>query len=403
MVTSSLFTLTAMEMVAMLAFALTGSTWLAIAALLGVFFARNLAGPLYSIWLNEQITDSSVRATVLSISGQANAIGQAGGGPVLGVIGNVWGIRSALRSARSRSRLRSGSTAARRPRRQRARAGGAAGRRSPACVKQPPPAVLSAFAVRHEPLALAGGQGTSWRAGDTVLKPLDMSPEELEWQAHVLEAVAFRGVRTPRPVRAEGGSLIHEGWCAWEYLEGRAEDNRWGEVLRAGECFHRALQNVPRPSFLDARSHPWAIADRVAWGALPLEDYAVVKHLTRLANLLRPLDLPSQVIHGDLTQNVLFAHALLPAVIDFSPYWRPAGFGAAVVVADAVGMELSDETILAEVAHVDQFPQLFVRAVIYRAVTDRLFRLDEPIRPDESDPYLRLVELAERLVAAGEW
>ena len=96
LVTSALFTLTAMEMVAMLVFALTGSTWLAIAALLGVFFARDLANPLYTIWLNEQIRESSVRATVLSISGQANAIGQAGGGPVLGAIGNVWGIRVAL-------------------------------------------------------------------------------------------------------------------------------------------------------------------------------------------------------------------------------------------------------------------------------------------------------------------
>jgi DHA3 family tetracycline resistance protein-like MFS transporter len=95
-VTSSLFTLTLMEMAAMFVFALTGSTWLAIGALLGVFFARDLQGPLYTIWLNEQITDSSVRATVLSISGQANAIGQAGGGPVLGAIGNVWGIRAAL-------------------------------------------------------------------------------------------------------------------------------------------------------------------------------------------------------------------------------------------------------------------------------------------------------------------
>jgi MFS family permease len=96
LVTSALFTLTAMEMVAMLVFALTGSTWLAIAALLGVFFARDLASPLYTIWLNEQIKESSVRATVLSISGQANAIGQAGGGPMLGTIGNVWGIRAAL-------------------------------------------------------------------------------------------------------------------------------------------------------------------------------------------------------------------------------------------------------------------------------------------------------------------
>jgi MFS transporter, DHA3 family, tetracycline resistance protein len=95
-ITHFLFAFTLLEMAAMLLFALTGSTWVAIAALLGVFFARDLQGPLYTIWLNEQITDSSVRATVLSISGQANAIGQAGGGPVLGVIGNVWGIRAAL-------------------------------------------------------------------------------------------------------------------------------------------------------------------------------------------------------------------------------------------------------------------------------------------------------------------
>jgi DHA3 family tetracycline resistance protein-like MFS transporter len=87
---------TLLELTAMLAFALSGSAWPAIAALLGVFFARDLQGPLYATWINEQITDSSVRATVLSISGQANAIGQAGGGPVLGAIGNVWGIRAAL-------------------------------------------------------------------------------------------------------------------------------------------------------------------------------------------------------------------------------------------------------------------------------------------------------------------
>jgi DHA3 family tetracycline resistance protein-like MFS transporter len=95
-VTDFLFALTAVQLVAMLAFALVGSTWGAIAALLGVFVARDLTGPLYTSWLNAQITDSSVRATVLSISGQSDAIGQAGGGPVLGVIGNVWGIRAAL-------------------------------------------------------------------------------------------------------------------------------------------------------------------------------------------------------------------------------------------------------------------------------------------------------------------
>jgi MFS transporter, DHA3 family, tetracycline resistance protein len=91
-----LFGFTALQLVAMLIFAMTASTWLAIAGLLGVFFARNMSMPLYTTWLNEQITDSSVRATVLSLTGQADAIGQAGGGPVLGAIGNVWGIRAAL-------------------------------------------------------------------------------------------------------------------------------------------------------------------------------------------------------------------------------------------------------------------------------------------------------------------
>ena len=91
-----LFAFILLELVAMLVFALTGSIWLAVAGILGVFFARNLAGPLFDTWLNEQITDSSVRATVISLTGQSNAIGQTAGGPVLGLVGNVWGIRAAL-------------------------------------------------------------------------------------------------------------------------------------------------------------------------------------------------------------------------------------------------------------------------------------------------------------------
>jgi DHA3 family tetracycline resistance protein-like MFS transporter len=91
-----LFAFTLVQLVAMLVFALTGSVWVAIAGLLAVFFARNMALPLWDTWLNQQITNSSVRATVISLTGQSNAIGQAGGGPVLGGIGNVWGIRASL-------------------------------------------------------------------------------------------------------------------------------------------------------------------------------------------------------------------------------------------------------------------------------------------------------------------
>jgi MFS transporter, DHA3 family, tetracycline resistance protein len=37
-----------------------------------------------------------VRATVISMSSQAGALGEASAGPVIGVIGNVFGVRSAL-------------------------------------------------------------------------------------------------------------------------------------------------------------------------------------------------------------------------------------------------------------------------------------------------------------------
>lgn len=95
-VTRFLLGFTFVQLAAMVLFALGRSTWPAIVGLLGVFFARDLTDPLYTTWLNAQISDSSVRATVLSLSGQADAIGQAAGGPVLGAIGNVWGIRTAL-------------------------------------------------------------------------------------------------------------------------------------------------------------------------------------------------------------------------------------------------------------------------------------------------------------------
>jgi DHA3 family tetracycline resistance protein-like MFS transporter len=91
-----LFAATAFVIVGQLFFALTRSASVAVVSLLSIFLVRGLAGPLWSIWVNQQITDSSVRATVLSMTGQADAVGQAVGGPVLGAIGNVWGIRTAL-------------------------------------------------------------------------------------------------------------------------------------------------------------------------------------------------------------------------------------------------------------------------------------------------------------------
>lgn len=152
---------------------------------------------------------------------------------------------------------------------------------------------------------------------------------------------------------------------------------------------------MPRPSFLDRRTDHWAVGDSVAWEGVPAERFAHVKHMTRLAAARRPVDTSAaQLVHGDLTGNILFADGLPPAVIDFSPYWRPRAFAAAVVVADALAWEGADETLLAAVADVDDFPQHLVRALLYRVVVDALFRPGDPPRRDADDCFLPPVELA---------
>lgn len=63
---------------------------IAVAMLVFVSFsvARSLIEPLVNVWQNAQIDDSRVRATVLSLGGQSDALGQLAGGPALGLIGN---------------------------------------------------------------------------------------------------------------------------------------------------------------------------------------------------------------------------------------------------------------------------------------------------------------------------
>jgi uncharacterized protein (TIGR02569 family) len=264
----------------------------------------------------------------------------------------------------------------------------------------PPASVLQAFGATAEPVALEGGQGQSWVVGDIVLKPLDLRESELAWQADVLRSVRCDGFRVSRPVRSHSDTLVIDGWCAWERVEGRHEDRRWPEIIAAGERFHAALAAFPRPDFIATRSNNWSVADRVAWGEGPSDRGAYVRHLPQLFGALRPVAAPCQLVHADLTGNVLFADGLPPAIIDFSPYWRPPAYAAAIVVADALVWEGAGEDIVASVAHLEDWPQFLLRALIFRIVTDELFREQRRSPPLDGDPYREAVELACR--RAGE-
>lgn len=83
-----LFLFNAVAILCVIAFGLVGNFYVAVTAfiLYGVF--RGIGQPLYTTWLTQNI-DATVRATVISMNGQVNALGQVFGGPPVGYIGIV--------------------------------------------------------------------------------------------------------------------------------------------------------------------------------------------------------------------------------------------------------------------------------------------------------------------------
>lgn len=67
----------------------------AVAAMTAVYVARSANGPLFRGWINKQI-EPRVRATVLSMWGQMDAIGQIIGGPILGAVATAISIPAAM-------------------------------------------------------------------------------------------------------------------------------------------------------------------------------------------------------------------------------------------------------------------------------------------------------------------
>ncbi len=57
---------------------------------------RSITSPLLDTCLNNQVSNQNIRATIFSVKGQIDSIGQIGGGPMVGFIGNLFSIRMAL-------------------------------------------------------------------------------------------------------------------------------------------------------------------------------------------------------------------------------------------------------------------------------------------------------------------
>ncbi|MFD4196136.1 TIGR02569 family protein [Amycolatopsis thermoflava] len=236
---------------------------------------------------------------------------------------------------------------------------------------QPPATVLMAFGLQHTtPEPLPGGR--AHRCGDTVLAPVRDRPKAL-WLAGTMHALDVPDLRIARPQRARDGRWIVAGWVARRYIDG-APEHRHDEIMLAALKLAHALTGLPRPKHLAARTDPDGIADRVAWGEaeVPVDEAKGGRWFEVLAVARRPVGLPDQVVPGDLFGAVLFDGDAPPGIVDFDPFYRPAEWGAAVAAVDAVAWGDAAPDFLQRWSHLPEWPQLLLRAVLFRLAGNAL-------------------------------
>jgi len=267
-------------------------------------------------------------------------------------------------------------------------------------VAMPPAAVLRAFRVPGKPARLPGGQGQAFRAGRIVLKPA-VDDERTNWVSQFCLDANYEGFRIPRPFRSNEDAFVFQGWQAWEWTPGDHRDGDWEAVVDLCIRFHRAIADVPRPDWVTNGMpiDPWTIADRVAWDEMPWTHHPrIAPAVAEIRACLREVDARPQLIHGDFGGNVLYADGLSPAIIDFSPYWRPSGFAVGVVVADAIVWGGALSSLIETVTGIDGFDQLLARAELRRIIeldaANRLWGWDTI---DEIDAHLPLVRTIVRI------
>ncbi|WP_072752387.1 TIGR02569 family protein [Rhodococcus maanshanensis] len=255
---------------------------------------------------------------------------------------------------------------------------------------EPPEHVRSTFGLRETvPIPLGADWDGGWRCGDVVLSPV-ADHARAAWSAKVRETLTADGVRIARPVRATDGRYVVSGWRADTFIGGSPEP-RHDEVVSLSMRLHAATAALERPRFLvQPPVAPWAdvdvfvAADRAAWEQVPLkavkgqfeavtdDGRTSVELIGQLATLRKPVRSPDQLVHGDLFGTVLFSGSEAPAITDITPYWRPVGWAAGVVVVDALSWGGADAELIARWEDLPEWPQMLLRALMFRLAVHAL-------------------------------
>ncbi len=230
--------------------------------------------------------------------------------------------------------------------------------------------VIDAFCDSKDFEPLEGGQGDSIKAGNLVLKPADNESYTITI-AKIWNSLNPSGYKIAKHVLSKKGNFIEMGYSATEYLNIHEKPLALNEKLAVSKSFHKNLKelNVKTLPFSD---DPWTNANKILWKNERAEDYVSEQSLDFVKNILASLskiDDEYQLIHADLSGNILFDENNFPVVIDFSPTIVPVKFADSIIVADSIAWQNAPLSSLKLLEPIHEYKKYVKYAIAFRIIT----------------------------------
>lgn len=228
--------------------------------------------------------------------------------------------------------------------------------------------VLESFGLKGTATPLSGGENRSFILNNYVLKPAG-DTRFAEWSSAAWSELSPEKYRISRPLRSDKGNFIVGGWGVSLYEKGHHKNARLPEKLAVCRALHSDLSDVTNHEMPD-NNDPWARAHRIAWQSsllpshLPWSATSVLQQL--LKNIRSDAAEPAQIIHADLSGNILFDEELPPLVIDFSPFYAPAAYADAILFCDCIAWQNSPLSELALLPQNGHYKEMLIRATAFR-------------------------------------
>jgi uncharacterized protein (TIGR02569 family) len=237
--------------------------------------------------------------------------------------------------------------------------------------------VVNSFNLKGDRVALLGGQNTSVRIGDAVLKPV-AGAQHYEWLLSLINSLTPEGYRMSKPIKSKNGTFVCDGWICTQFERGEDRRGRIEEKLEAARLFHRDLSNVCLNTYPKI-DNPWSRAHRIAWQVDDLpNNMPKLIHMT-LERLLGKVILKDQdhykmqIVHSDLSGNILFDDVLSPLIIDFSPTIAPVEYAEAILVCDCIAWQGSPISEIELLPNNKMYKEMIIRAILFRLSVSAIF------------------------------